>query len=319
MTDATKTDPDAPSHERLLPGGNQPPLEERLPLDYADDVSAVETVAARATAAPKSISDDDELAQLTAIVKDARALVRDLEKKRTAEKAPFDKAAKTVHDFFKTRQDRMETVQTALNKRITIYLDAKAAAEKAAREAEARRQREAEEARRREADAQLAAAREAERARQAAEAAAERARQAEAQAAAAQAEGRPDANVDVEETRRAAAAAAQRAEEEERRVDAAVATAAANRHADEARKAEIAAAAKPADLGRTRTDAGLATLQSFADFEVEDWDAVSLVRLRPFLKQEHIEMAIRAFVKTHGTTQTLPGVRIFTNTRSTVR
>lgn len=306
MTEATQDD-SAPSHERLLPGGNAPPLEERLPIDYAADLEAVDAVAARATAAPKAIEADDDLAILSAIVKDSRSLGKQLEAKRVAEKTPFDNASKTVHTFFKARQDRLETIVTAMDKRIKTYLDAKAAAERAARQAEADRQRAAEAQKRAEAEEQLRLAAEAQRAAQkeaADRAAAEQAQRAADAPAPVRVSAPPAVNSDVHETRM---------------VDAAVAFAASAGHASEARAAERGAAAKPADLARTRTDAGLATLQTFVDFEVVDWDAVSLVKLRAFIKQEHVEQAIRVFVKTHGMTQTLPGVRIFENTRSNVR
>ncbi len=106
---------------------------------------------------------------------------------------------------------------------------------------------------------------------------------------------------------------------ETKMVEAATASALAAAHGSEARDAEKQSEAKPAELARTRTEAGLSTLQTFWDFEIVDLEAVSLVKLRPFIKEEHIEMAVRSFVKTHGGSQQIPGVRIFQQTKANVR
>lgn len=271
MNDITEvtTDP------RLLPGDNKPPLAERLPIDYAAELATVETIAAAATNAPKEITTDDEHAALVKIVKDARTIGKTLKSHFEKEKAPHLEAGRTVDTFFKKPRERMDSVVTAMEKRIKVRLDAIAAAEQARIAEEARQAREKERLAREEAERQLR------------EAAATK-----------------PGNSDVRETRM---------------IEAAASTAVAKAHETEARSLEIAATAKPAELARTRTEEGLSTLATFIDYEITDIEAVSLVKLRPFIKHEHIEQAIRAFVKTHGEAQTLPGVRIFRNTRANVR
>lgn len=253
---------------------NEPPLEDRLALDYMERIASIAAVAARATAAPKVITDEDGHAVIVGIVKDARQTSKATEAERVAEKAPFLEAERKVDTFFKPLTARCDTVITAMEKRIKAWLDSKAAAERARRDEEARQAREAERMAREEANKRLAEAASAK------------------------------ANADVHETKM---------------VEAASAAAVANAHGADARAAERSADARPADLARTRTTEGLATLTTFWDFEVQDWDSVSLVKLRDFIPRDAIEKAIRAYVKLHGGSKPLPGVNIFENTRANVR
>lgn len=268
------TDTDIPTDRRLLPGDNKPPLAERLPIDYAAELATVDTIAAAATNAPKEITSDEEHSTLVKIVKDARNIGKTLKSHFEKEKAPHLEAGRTVDTFFKKPRERMESVVTAMEKRIKVRLDAIAAAEQARIAEEARQAREKEQLAREEAERQL--------------------REAAAKTS----------NSDVRETRM---------------IEAAASTAVAKAHETEARGLEVAAAAKPAELARTRTEEGLSTLTTFWDYEITDIEAVSLVKLRPFFSQPDIEKAIRQFIKTHGGSQTLSGVHIFRNTKATVR
>ena len=127
--------------------------------------------------------------------------------------------------------------------------------------------------------------REQERARQEA-AAAEARRQArlaqeEAQAAQekAQAEERASA-------RRRAAEEASRKEQE------------ADRHTVAAMAAEQAAQAKPAEVVRGRSDSGkLSTLRTTWVGEILDLDELDVERLKPFIAKQHLEQALRAYVR----------------------
>ncbi len=70
-----------------------------------------------------------------------------------------------------------------------------------------------------------------------------------------------------------------------------------------------AAAAKPADLARTQTDSGTATLQQSWEFEIENIDLIDLEALRPFLPRAAIEQAMRGFVKSGR--REIKGARIY--------
>lgn len=122
----------------------------------------------------------------------------------------------------------------------------------------------------------------------------------------------------------AATKAAEAAREAERAAqnDAQLATAieaaaAAKQAAADAVVAERAAAAKPADMSRTRGDVGaVASLVQFWDFTDLNRDAIDLEALRQHLPADALEKAVRSFVKAGG--RTLAGVRIFENTKSRV-
>lgn len=253
---------------------NNPPLPDRLAVDYADTVEAIEALAAQANAAPKEIEDDAGMAPIAALVKEATALVKATEAKRVAEKEPFLKAGREIDGFFRQLTERVERIQKAMNARLATYLRAKAEAERAAREAEERARREEERRQREEADRKMREAAEAEAANRKAEAD-------RALAAAAEADAR--------------AAAA--------RVDTIIAA--------------QAAAAKPAELARTRTAEGVSTLRREWVFEIDDFDAIPLDVIRPYLPREAIEKAVRGFVRAGR--RELPGVRIFETHSAMVR
>lgn len=77
--------------------------------------------------------------------------------------------------------------------------------------------------------------------------------------------------------------------------------------ATQAREAETravtagaAATAKPADLARTKTETGTATLKTAWIGKVVNFATIDIVKLRPYLAPAHIEQALRAFVKAGG-------------------
>jgi len=106
---------------------------------------------------------------------------------------------------------------------------------------------------------------------------------------------------------------------------AAVSTAEANEALDVAvqagavaAKAEKAAAAKPADLARTRGDFGsLATLRREWTFKDLDRDKIDLEALRQHLSLEAIERALRSFIKAGG--REIAGAVIFEDHSASVR
>jgi hypothetical protein len=134
----------------------------------------------------------------------------------------------------------------------------------------------------------------------------------------------------AEEERRARAAEAARLREEEeakrRQADEARRTSTKEKRANEAwdlaaqaTVAEEAAAAPAADLVRTTTASGFtAGAQAVWTFKVEEWTAIDLETLRPFLKVDAIEAAIRAFVRQHHDRVPLRGVRIYQDVKARI-
>ena len=87
-----------------------------------------------------------------------------------------------------------------------------------------------------------------------------------------------------------------------------------NNRADHAADAALA---KPADLARTQTDSGTATLAQAWEFEIENIDLIDLEALRPFLPRAAIEQAMRGFVKSGR--REIKGARIFAKTAARFR
>lgn len=138
-------------------GHNEPPLEDRLALDFAEHVAAIEDVASKATEAFRAIPggklrDDADLETVAALVKAASDLRRANDSHRTKEKAPFLEGGRKVDGYFKFHDVRLERVMTTLNKSCTVFLREKADKERRDREETARLEREAREAAMREAE-----------------------------------------------------------------------------------------------------------------------------------------------------------------------
>jgi hypothetical protein len=113
-------------------------------------------------------------------------------------------------------------------------------------------------------------------------------------------------------------AAAKAAEEAGRLKNAGAHAAKAEAAAEKAAEAEARAHASAADLTRTRTDSGiLSTAKEEWDFEIEKYDAIGLEPLRPYLKREAIEQAIRWAIKAGK--REIAGVRIFPKTKAQFR
>ena len=73
-----------------------------------------------------------------------------------------------------------------------------------------------------------------------------------------------------------------------------------------------------ADLSRQRTASGaLATAKTEWVFEITDYDAIPLDKLRSYIKRDAIEAAIRMAIKMGN--RELPGVRIFEDVKALIR
>ena len=264
-----------------------PPLvtTDALAMDHGHLARKVADIEAILAGLPTRIDDDDTNAPWQDKILNIATIAKDIEATRVAAKAPFLQAGGVVDSYFRTLQSRTASVHKAISAVVEGYLQRKAAAERARREAEARKLREEEE-----------------RQRQKAVRCAEEARKAE-------------------EANRIKTA-------ENRNVKAAEAAMAANSTAATAFAMEQSAQAKSADLARTRSPTGsLGTLQDKWDFSINEIDAVNSRLLWPYVKREHKEAAIRAYMNANAPKhlpedhdwQPLAGIKFFRTTRLMVK
>lgn len=102
---------------------------------------------------------------------------------------------------------------------------------------------------------------------------------------------------------------------------------AAQKHDDRAEEAdgraarlETAARASAADLTRVRTESGtVATSRGSWKFEIEDYTAIPLETLQPYLDRGAVEKAVGKYTAIHKGDGKLAGVRIFHDTKATFR
>jgi hypothetical protein len=273
--------------EMQAAGSNRPPIvtADQLARDYEYLLKVTDELTARAAHdVPPVAEDDADLAAITAYVKDIRT-----ERKRIAdigdsEKRPYLEAQRTLHTWFNALATRLGELQDAVEARGNRYLEKK-------REAERRRREEIE----RKARA------EAEQLRQAAFEAAKQAAAAREQAAS---ESKVHAHPALEQQAQAAMTVAVEAE-------------------DKADAAARAVAAKPADMTRTRTTAGTASISTKIEFSF-DRDKVDLEALRPFLREDELRAAINAIaIKNRAAiisgTFTMAGVNFYQKARGVYR
>lgn len=119
---------------------------------------------------------------------------------------------------------------------------------------------------------------------------------------------------EAEEKKRQEAEAAKRQVTADKKIDQ------AEELADRAEEAEAKAQASNAELTKVRTDSGVtAGTKTIWSFQITDYDAIPLEKLRPFLKREHVESAIRSLVNIQKGSTSLEGVRVFEDIKSTFR
>lgn len=292
-----------PGNPRERIGGNEPPPEERIVhVPTPEEISASLKVTQRAAlaeitklanrckklTAPIETEDQAKTAQDT--YKDLHGALKDWNGTRVAEKEPYLAAERAVDSYFQAVRERGNEVLAALNAVLAEFLQRKEAAKRAKREAEAARARAEEEKRRREAAALAEKERQEREALQAAE--------------------REQRTKDAAKLRRQVDAT------QEKRL---FADEVADGSAINTRAAEARATAPSAELARTRGDSSLGTLRKEFDFVIENADAIPLEELRPFLKIDAIEQAVRAMVRVHGDRKPLAGVRIFEDKKANVR
>lgn len=304
-TNASKSDEGAPP-----PGDNNPPLEDRLPIDYLALVDSVEALAKRAEGAPKEIDSDAAHDPVANLVKDIQSAFKKAEAYREDEKAPYLKGGQIVDSFFNSHKSRLAGMKERLEKRIKTYLDAKADRERKERQEAERVQRERERLAREEAERVEREARQREQEQREKE---DRLRR-EAQAA----ENAKNAE-EAARLKRQADAEAEERRRESIRSNQAIAD--AQIRADEERNRSVTAAkaanAKPADMSRTRSTSAHSTLGTFWKAEIIDIDDIPLEALRAHFNVADIQKAVDRAVATG--VRKLGGVRIYEETKVQVR
>lgn len=85
------------------------------------------------------------------------------------------------------------------------------------------------------------------------------------------------------------------------------------------RALEAQAKVQLAGKGPTRTETGTISQSSPWTFRIADVTKIPLDELRPYLGVDVIEKALRAFLRAHKGTRTLPGVEFFQETKTTFR
>jgi hypothetical protein len=276
-----------------ISGHNEAPISAQsvtaaMARDYAALAQATSALLVEAKALPDAVSDEGDLQVVSAVIVKIRDKAKLANATREKEKEPYLRGGQAVDAFFKDLIDRLDKTNTILGRRVNAYQQAKLAEERARREREAR-------------DAALVAA-------EAAARVAEQQRlQREAEEAAARA-------------RKAENIAAHNEEAANRAELAAAASASATLAFNEAAAAEFAAKQKPAELTRSRFEEGtLVTMKQVGYVELVDASLLDLAVLRPFLKDEHLVMALRAWAKINGYKKPMPGAIVEMRDEAVVR
>jgi colicin import membrane protein len=292
-------------------GANRPPLvtAEQLAKDFAhleNEVAEIEALLGKKTGdswegyipnpdTPFEAEDDADAGVLVAHIKTARAKIKKLTALRAEEKDPYLRAGDLVFASFTKYIDRLKYVYDRFDERNTTYLADKAAKEQAKRDKAAKEAHErAEEA------ARVAAKAESDR----------------LAAIAAKDPQAPPAPIEGSSRQAMLGLTAARTSIE------------ASNAASAAAVATKRAAAKPADMARTRTDAGTATLRKDWVFVVHDTSAIDFNLLRGYFTEDMTASAIRKYIgndlhlldgKLKPNDGGLPGVTIFEKPRGQYR
>ena len=307
MTDNTNE-----PNPREVIGGNFPPiidtLREQLPIlgdmlaqQFKPIADAATASLAAARDLPETVADKEDVAKYATAAKSIKEVKTLLEPERKKAKQPFLDGGKKVDGFFTGIDERLDKALAIMGKRVKAWQDTEDARIKREAEEAARVAREAERKRLEE----IAAIEEKARQQRIAD---ERERANERQAARDAAAGPAPAPAPEPAPAPAMTLA-------ELREQSAVAMDHANLHGHDARVADKAANAKPADNVRVRgSDGAMATSQQFWTHEVLDLAAIPPALLWPFISDRAKEVAIGAFVKAGN--RDLPGVRIFQDTKT---
>lgn len=272
---ARSPSPRSPSAQAPAPiGHNMPdddidyakPVIDRLDKDLGHLIKDIEGLEAELSKLPAAIDSDETQGTIEDVIGKARDKLKAMVPTFEAEKRPYLIGGRAVDNWFKRLRERLEAASAApiaVSNAWTLAKAerervARAAAEAAAREAEAKVRREREEAEKAARDAAEAAARK---------------RNADTKAAA-------------DEAARIAQEAADKLRAEEQ---------AAMRATDDATEA---AQARSADMARTRHAGGrMNTVAQVPDVRIIDPAKLDLEKLRPYIKPDHLQAALDAFAK----------------------
>lgn len=117
-------------------------LQTRLPMDYQHFLDTVAEHEAKALDLPETVESDEDDKRVSDFIAQMRTTYKSVEATRVDEKEAFLKAERAVDGFFQPALGRIKTLADRLTRRVTEYKNAKAAAERRAREEAARVERE---------------------------------------------------------------------------------------------------------------------------------------------------------------------------------
>ncbi len=124
---------------------------------------------------------------------------------------------------------------------------------------------------------------------------------------------------EAEEARRREEEARIKAEKAKTADAAILASARADIEAGNAERAEAAAGASVAEMVKTRVDGVTASARTDWTFRIDDYDAIDLNILRPYLARPDVEKAIRSMIRIQKGSTRLAGVSVFEDIKSTFR
>jgi hypothetical protein len=259
----------------------------RLSSDYAELMNSVATTLEALRGLPKTIDDEATLEAYSKVIKDGRDLRKRLDAYHDAEKQPYLRSGQGVDQFFFGLEEKLARRKPRdpaggldiADARVDDYMQKKLAAERAERDRVAAEERAKAEAEQKRVDD----------ARRAAE---------EAAAKAARARNEQNITAHREEAARQARIA------EEARADEVLAS-------QKAEDAAIDTKASAADMTRTRLDTGaVATMAQVPFVQIDDVTKLDKELLWPFLKEEHVLMALKAWAKTRSHKTPMAGATI---------
>jgi hypothetical protein len=259
----------------------------RLKKDYALLFESVSEVLSRLRALPKVIENDAQLDDYAKVIRDARDLNKRIDVYHDMEKAPFLRGGQGCDQVFFAESDKLARRKPnnpaggidIADARVDAYMQEKLRIEREARE-------------------KIAAE---ERAKAAAEQAKlDAARKAAEEAAAKAARARNEENI-----------AAHRAEAEKQAAIAAEALKTAELAAQQAEDARIETKASAADMTRTRLDSGaIGTMAQTPLVQIDDITKLDKNLLWPFLKEDAVLSALKAWAKTKNHRTPMEGATI---------
>ena len=138
-------------------GDNQPDLATMLREDHADLITRRDGLHAAVERVPETVDDEQTAKDVTDFIKQIQACIKRANAKRVDTKEPFLEGGRQVDGFFKAITDPLGADKKEIERRLTVYQQARAAEERRRREEQARLDREAAEAAASEAAAREAA------------------------------------------------------------------------------------------------------------------------------------------------------------------